>query len=187
MSVARSSNLTSKFQHSAFLWSALLTPITALGYPDGAPWGSAVPDAQENCAGCHFSRDPITNSADLLVEGLPEQVDAGANYEFVLSLNAPDMAVGGFQIVIDASSGESGLLSSADDDLEFAGAAIRSTQPQPSESGFVRWTLSWQAPHILSGPIYLYAAVIAANGDQSPFDDIIHYRSYRLTGRTTDP
>ena len=186
MSVERSSNLTSKTRQALLFLAAAHFPSLVFGYPDGAPWGAANPAAHENCGSCHFGTDPVMESEHLSVEGLPAQVEEGRKYDFVLSLTDPEMAVGGFQFVIDTSTGESGTLNSTDGELEFAGSAIRSVEPRSSELGEVRWTFSWLAPRNVVDPIYVYAAASAANNDQSPFGDIIHYRSFVLPVRTPE-
>ena len=57
------------FQMVLVLTVFLLSDARAL--PDGAPWGAANPAADQNCAACHFSVDPVLASDDVVIRGLP--------------------------------------------------------------------------------------------------------------------
>lgn len=149
----------------------------ALAFPDGAPWGAADPNAAENCATCHFDGEPVRNSKALSIEGLPERLSPDTLYELILRFENPDGAVAGFQILAWAGGQTAGTFASRAEHTEAVGAAIRSTAAVGND-GTVSWTVKWRTPHTVELPAVIHAAVLAANDDQSPLGDEVHFRSY---------
>jgi len=158
---------------------AAFTLNAAHAIPDGAPWGAANPAAEQNCATCHFGADPVYDSAALVIDGLPANPAPGANYELEIIFKDPDIVIAGFQLFAQAGDQQAGTLVSSVADVEFIGAAIRSTAPLGSDT-VVSWTIEWRAPDVITSPIVFYVAASAANDDGSPFGDTIHFRSYQL-------
>ena len=158
---------------AAFSWNA------ARAFPDGAPWGAANPAAEQNCATCHFGADPVRDSEALVIDGLPRQPAPGAIYELEIVFEDPDTVIAGFQLIAQAVDQQAGTFVSSVADVEFIGAAIRSTAPIRSDER-VSWAVEWRAPGVVASPIVFYVAASAANDDGSPFGDTIHFRSYKL-------
>lgn len=154
-----------------------LAGTAVLAYPEGAPWGAADPGAAENCGSCHYDYDPLFDSPTLSIEGLPEAVEPRKVYDLVVRLADVDAAVAGFQLLAVATAGEAGAFRSDDETVEALGAASRSVRPATLRDG-ASWTLTWRAPDEVQAPLQLYLAVSAANDDQSPFGDTIHYGHY---------
>jgi hypothetical protein len=157
----------------------LAFPAAAVAYPEGAPWGAAVPDAQENCSTCHFDYDAKPDSTSIRIDGLPKSPSAGETYEFVVRFEDPGAAVAGFQLLARASAGNSGTFSSPDAATETGDSAIRSTKPSINDDG-VAWRIAWTAPDTPGAIIHLFLAVTAANDDGSPFGDQVHFHSYSV-------
>lgn len=153
---------------------------SAHAYPDGAPWGASDPDATESCASCHYDYDPVMDSAAIAIEGLPESVMPGARYSLSVAFDAETAVTTGFQLTVRAAGGDGGAFTSSDDDIEVAGAAARSTSPKPA-GGPTRWLLEWEAPTVAFERIVFLVAASAANDDQSPLGDTIHYRAFDIT------
>jgi hypothetical protein len=152
----------------------------AHAFPDGAPWGAANPAAEQNCATCHFDADPVRDSESLVIIGLPLKPAPGTIYELEIIFEDPETVVAGFQLIAQAGNQQAGTFFSREAEVEFIGAAIRSTAPIRSD-GSVSWTVEWRAPTVIASPIVFYVAASAANDDGSPFADTIHFRFYRLT------
>ncbi len=154
---------------------ALAIAAAAFAYPDASPWGAANPAADESCGSCHYDYEAIAESQLLTVVGLPERPSPGERYplrvEFAAAEALDDAAVAGFQLLASA-----GYLEAIDADVETAGTALRSTAVREVRGG-VSWPLVWQAPTEVSA-VTFYAAASAANHDNSPFGDVIHYRRY---------
>lgn len=161
--------------------TAVLVPLAlcriAAAFPDGPPWGSANPAAEENCANCHFGDDPVENSETLTVTGLPADLANSGRYELWIRLAEPDAAVAGFQLFAATSAGDAGLMTADGDHVEAVGAAVRSIQPITVDN-VAAWSLTWQLPARVTLPVVLYVAASAANDDGSPLGDTIHYRQY---------
>ncbi len=151
----------------------------ARAFPDGAPWGAANPAAEQHCASCHFGADPVRDSVALVIEGLPPEPIPGATYALKIIFQDPDIVIAGFQLIAHAGHEQAGTFASSDANIEFIGAAVRSTAPTKDDEG-VSWAVDWHAPGELALPIVFYVAASAANDDESPFGDTIHYRSYSL-------
>jgi hypothetical protein len=166
------------FLFALILEACLSSDARAL--PDGAPWGAANPAADQNCAACHFGLDPVLASAALEIHGLPKKLEAGMTYDLTIAFESPDIVVAGFQLIAQASGQDVGTFTSSADDVEFIGSSIRSIKPLRM-IGRAVWEIQWHAPEKVSGPIDIYVAASAANDDQSPFGDTIHYASYRLS------
>lgn len=159
--------------------TAVCTWSAARAFPDGAPWGAADPEAEQSCATCHFDADPLRNSKALVIEGLPRQPAPGAVYPLAIILEDPDTVIAGFQLIALAVNQAPGTFASSVADVEFVGAAIRSTAPIRNENG-ISWAVDWHAPQLLGPSIVFHVAASAANDDGSPFGDTIHFRSYQL-------
>lgn len=167
---------------AAIVAAAALATGAARAFPEGAPWGAADPAAERSCASCHFESDPVMQSDRLSISGLPARAEPGRVYELALALSDPDAVITGFQLIADAVDRPAGAFLADGDGVELAefGAAVRSTAPRAADGGSV-WTLRWQAPSRIDADIVFHAAAAAANDDGSPFGDVIHFRSYRVS------
>ncbi len=163
----------------ALLLIAAFIMNAALAFPDGAPWGAANPAAEQHCATCHFGAEPVHESSALRVDGLPPRPAAGASYDLRIAFDDPEIVIAGFQLIAHASGQDAGTFVSNDTGVEFVGAAVRSVAPVRYDDG-VSWSIKWNAPGEIVSPIMFYVAASAANDDDSPFGDTIHYRSYRV-------
>ena len=163
-----------RWSNAAAAVTVLLPGACAWGiagaYPEGAPWGTAHPEAEEHCASCHYDYEPVAQSAALRLRDLPDRVQPGRSYPLELLFEAPDAVVSGFQIL--ASDGR---FESSAADIESRAEASRSTAVRRRDEGF-RWPLIWIAPDESGVTVSLYLAASSANDDQSPLGDRIHYR-----------
>ena len=154
---------------------ALAASSPAFGYPDASPWGAANPSAAEACSSCHYDYEPVTESEALGIDGLPDAAVPGETYRVVVRMTGVDAAVSGFQLITTA-----GTFSSDEAALEAAGNAIRSTTVAANR-GSVEWGFSWKPAEAPGETVEMYLAVSAANNDQSPFGDTIHYRRFVIS------
>ena len=159
--------------------AAALFVSTVLAYPDGAPWGSADPQAAENCGTCHFGAQPVLDSEAISVNGLPDRLEPGASYDLEVVFEDPAMAVAGFQMFAVAAGQEAGAFEASIDDVEIIGAAIRSIAPVKA-AGAVSWALRWSASDTLPGQATIHIAATAGNDDGSPLGDVVHFRTIDL-------
>lgn len=163
--------------HTALALAALCCAGSAHAYPEGAPWGAANPDADESCATCHFDADPVRDSAQLNLTGVPRDIEPGQRYELVLQFDATGAVVAGFQVVIRTGGAQAGTISAVSANVEAIGAAVRSTEPATANE-VIRWVFSWQAPAAIKAPVVFHTAALAGNDDGSPLGDTLHYRTF---------
>ena len=169
-------NRTSSSAAASLLFAGVLVAGIAAAYPDGAPWGSADPAAEETCASCHDDYDPVFDSDAITIEGLPESLRAGRSYPFTLVFESTMASTSGFQLLIRTTNDRPGELAAGANDIEVAGAAARSTSPRPID-GRVSWSLEWRTPNDVAGAVEFIIAASSANDDGSALGDTIHYRS----------
>lgn len=149
-------------------------PLPLMAYPDGAPWGSADPDAPETCSSCHFDGAPTSDSDAITMDGFPESVMAGDVYELVIAFAKPEGRIAGFLAVVSAGVFEVG------EGQEALANEVRSVVPVGSKVDAV-WTVKWRAPRELPAAVTIDIAANAGNDDHSPFGDEVHYRQYVLS------
>jgi len=164
--------MTAKITLAMTILVASLSMSAAVAFPEGAPWGAANPDAAEHCGSCHFGYDATLDSNTISIIGLPEVAIPGQAYELQVSFDDAEAVIAGFQSL--ATAGE---FQSETADIEYLGAAIRSTKPAPAGTGF-QWTLTWTAPELSDARVIIYVAVVAGNDDLSPFGDRAFFRTF---------
>jgi hypothetical protein len=154
----------------------------AWAYPDGAPWGASDPAADESCASCHYDYDPVEDSSAIAIDGLSDDISAGATYTLELRFAPADARIAAFQLTLRTAGDDPGAFVAGPDDVEMLGGAIRSSKPRTVDGG-VSWTVSWRAPDEPGTSVEFLVAASAANDDQSPFGDTIHYRAIRVLAK----
>lgn len=184
MSAAQLSSLTSKAKiglATGLLASFGVVPgyQVAGAYPEGAPWGAADPNDVGSCATCHFDKDTVHGSSSLTIAGLTEKLTPNTSYDLVVTFVNPGGVAAGFQMIAWAENQDAGFFSSECEDTETVGSKIRSTAPTIKE-GPVSWAVQWRTPPTKNTTIRIYLAAIAANHDQSPLGDRVHFRSYNI-------
>ncbi len=148
---------------------------------EGAPWGSADPDTFQSCAACHFDREPIGRSPSLMLAGLPEFAAPGETHELTLRLDVAGAPNAGFLL-----SATTGAFEAVDDYLETNANEIRSTKSTAPENGTVVWRFLWRAGDSAVEIVTFRAAANAADDDQSPFGDKIHFRKFEIFAAPAD-
>lgn len=143
--------------------------------PDGAPWGSADPNAAQNCASCHYDGEPILDSAAIKFEGVPDRYTLGSAYFVAVIFARTDIGHSG--LLVTASGGE---FSAGGGFLVENGNEIRSIRPKKAE-GDTKWHMLWHAPMAPIGSVTFYIAVNAGNDDQSSFGDVIHFKTVTVS------
>ena len=81
-----------------------------------------------------------------------------------------------------AENQSAGTFASQAADTETVGTAIRSTTVTKKD-GAVSWAVQWRTPTTIDTTVNIYVAASAANDDQSPLGDSIHFRSYEYPVR----
>jgi len=163
--------------------AGVLLASAALAFPEGGPWQAAA-DAG-GCSTCHFAGEPITASPALALAGLPQRIEPGRRYRLELRLADPELRAAGFLIAAHGAAGAAGRFVPADARSEANGHLARHTRAGtvPVAAGAGAWTLEWQAPASLSGPVRFEVWANAADDDRSPLGDRIHHRIWEVPAR----
>ena len=158
----------------------------AFGFPDGAPWDSV--SRKGGCAECHFGSPVQLDSESLQIIGRPDLIKPGLTYTLKVRFDQDEMARAGFLLSALDTEGPVGTFTSADKTTSTRKAQARSNLSGTAliRPGSAEWRLQWMAPANLINPVSFIIWANAANDDQSPFGDHIHYRTWRveLAGET---
>ena len=154
----------------------LIVPVFAMS--NGAP--------NFSCTMCHQDAKPIPPQ-DIVIKGLPKYYVPGKAYKITIEIKdvnkcTPAMvACGGF--ALQANAGKFKIVDKADTFI---------AHPTPSETyvthtkqGSMKrsWTVEWIAP-AKPAPVTFRIAVIAANGDGTPFGDSFGMKTFVLQPAT---
>ena len=154
----------------------LIVGVEALAYPNGAPWGAAQPTNPENCSSCHYDFEPVADSDQVLVDGLPARIQPGEPFALRLTLTDRHARTSGFQLLV--TSADDIAIDCDRERVECIVNGARSTATELLKDDKAVWELTLTPAG--SGPVTLTIAASAANDDQSPFGDRIHYREIQI-------
>ena len=157
-------------------------PIHADGPPEGHTGGFGEPTCQD----CHSENELNASGGVLGVEGVPATYQPGARYRIAVVLHSDDMGSAGFQAAFRFSDGELRGTQAGRLDPMDTRVVVRKSTPngieyvQHTETGshitqgeLAIWHFHWTAPGD-RGSVTLHVAANAANGDNSPFGDLIY-------------
>jgi hypothetical protein len=145
---------------------ALLIVVVTFAMSNGAPTLS--------CTQCHVDAKPIPPQ-DIVIKGLPKEYKPGQIYNItikILDVNKCNPAVmagcGGFAVHVSAGK----LIVTDPKDTMLAQNPIDGVYITHTEAGHMKreWHFAWKAPN-KPVPVTFKVAVIAANGDATPFGD----------------
>lgn len=168
-------------------WRLAAPPARAVVYASGPPAAHTGGFGEPTCQQCHTEFDLNLLGGRLEVEGLPEAYEPGRSYAVVVTLHSDQMESAGFQLSARFDGGgPAGKLSPVDarvavvdsTGVPYAQHTAGGTAPETHE--LARWTLEWVAPPS-GGRVVFHAAANSANGDNSPFGDLI-YTTERAVG-----
>lgn len=143
---------------------------------------------EETCRSCHFDYDLNWEDGNLTVNGIPEKIDAGSEYEIKILVEREDLGKAGFQMTARYADGrQAGTFQRSDNNrLAFTKAVPDSLQyiqhskegTEPVENGQNSWIINWKAPDTLADSVYFNITANAANNDQSEFGDWIYQQEF---------
>ena len=192
-------------QHSRLLVPALLlalAPIPVFAHSYGpAPRRTAAPgDDARACTACHtsFALNSGPGSVKILLQSGPVYIP-GIKQRIAVQVSDPAQQRWGFELSArlnsDLANSQAGDLTPVDNFTQVicvdAGPKPCSSGPQfiehtaagtrPGQKNGAIFQFDWTPPSTNAGPVTLYAAGNAANGDGTPGGDLIYTSSVQLT------
>lgn len=164
------------------LLTTLLLPAAVLAYSGGAPNGLTGAPGEGNCTQCHAGNG-LNDSAGLFQIGIPAVYEPGESYTITVLLGQPDQSRWGFELTDQGA----GSFSSVDGTTQVSGDYVKQTAAgtMNGTTGPVSWEFEWTAPDEFVGPVTLYAAGNAANGNGGTSGDYIHTTSMTIEESTS--
>lgn len=174
-------------------------------YPADPPPAHTGGFGEPTCHACHFEAEPNQPGGRLDLTGLPESYEPGASYTLTLVLTRPGQQAAGFQLAARVASGpragaQAGTLQTLDERTQNTTAGEKRVQYlHHTEKGTAllspdtaRWTFRWTAPPDSAAPaggdtVVFHIVANAADGDLSPFGDLIYTTTRKISRRTPDP
>lgn len=153
-------------------------------HADAPPPGHTGGFGEPTCRECHDEFE-LNLDGSLTVEGLPGSYRPGETYTVTLVLESEGMARAGFQAAVRYASGARAGTSAGSLTPIGATVVVRTEPDGPTlvqhapgalwtDGGAASWSFAWTAPAAAGGPVALHVAANSANGDDSPFGDIVY-------------
>lgn len=165
-------------------------PVYGDTYPEHLTGAFTGGFGEETCRSCHFDYDLNPDGGSLSVSGIPSELSAGELIDINITVERDEMGAAGFQLSARYEDGsQAGKFKIGDNDrIMFSDAVPDSLQyvqhsnegTNPSAENKNSWTVRWEAPESLKGPVIFNITSNAANGDQSEFGDYIYARELRV-------
>ena len=163
----------------------LLLPLQALTNGKGAPGSNTGARGNATCAsdGCHDSAD-LNGGPGSITITTPDTYTPGGTMNFTVKVEQGSQSRFGFQATVRPVNdpfrftGELAL----GNDTDFADAVQRyiTHDDAVSGDGSSEWTFQWTAPTDDVGPIRIYAAGVAANGNGLRTGDFVYTDSLTI-------
>lgn len=154
--------------------------LAAASHAAGPPAAHTGGFGEPTCLQCHSEYDLNALGGRVDLEGLPAAYEPGRSYAVVVALHSSEMAAAGFQMAARFEDGSpAGTLAAGEPrvavvdstGVPYAQHAPGGTKPESAE--LARWTVRWVAP-AAGGRVLFHVAANSANGDDSPFGDLIY-------------
>lgn len=174
-------------------------------YPADPPPAHTGGFGEPTCHACHFEAPPNPPGGTLALTGLPETYRPGESYMLMLVLARAGQQAAGFQLAARFATGphagaQAGTLRPLDERSSLTSAGGQSVQYlHHTEAGTTlqlpdtaRWAFEWTAPPAGAVPaggddVIFHLVANAADGDLSPFGDLIYTTTQQLPRGTARP
>lgn len=139
---------------------------------------------EETCRSCHFDYNLNPEEGKLTVSGFEDKVSAGQQVQIQINVEREELGAAGFQLSARYENGKQAgnfelgnnerimFSKSVPDSVQYLQHTGEGSKPGTNNSQ--TWTVTWEAPDSVAGPVIFNLAVNAANGDQSEFGDFIY-------------
>lgn len=153
--------------------------VVARAHAEMPPPGHTGGFGEPTCQTCH-AEFPLNEPGGVLrLEGLPRAYHPGREYPLTVVLEVPETIRAGFQLSSRTAAGDQagtwGLPSPSVSVVDSAGVSYAfgtEVAGKPESPDRAVWTVHWTAPR--SGLVHFHLAANSANGDDSPFGDLVY-------------
>jgi hypothetical protein len=176
-----------------------------IAYPAYPPPAHTGGFGEPTCHACHFEAEPNTPGGSLSLAGIPDSYLPGESYRLTVVLVRPGMLNAGFQLAAryatgpraGAQAGElrplderSVLTTAGEPGVQYLHHTETGTEVEGPDTA--RWHFEWIAPVEGSHPagngaVVFHLAANAADGDTSPFGDLVYTASQELARGAPGP
>ncbi len=168
-------------------------PVAA-PHAEGPPPGHTGGFGEPTCQSCHtdsYLNDPL---GTLEVTGFGPSYTPGKTYTLTVQLDVEETEAAGFQAALRVADGPgegspAGVPRAIDPRTVVKTSESRvlyiqhTREGSPADGRTARWTFEWTAPEAGGESVILNVAANSANGDASPFGDLIYTTELRTTPR----
>lgn len=172
------------------IWSSREEPteIIPTTYPEHLVGAFTGGFGEETCHSCHFDYDLNWDEGSLMVNGIPDKIEAGHQYEIEIQVEREGLEKAGFQMSARYPDGRQAgsfevsenerimFTKEVPDSVQYLQHSEKGTEP--ADKGYQSWMFSWKAPEELVDSVYFNISANAANGDQSEFGDWIYRQEF---------
>ncbi len=177
-------------------WPAPGVSVDPVPFLTNPPIGHTGGFGEPTCQACHTDAALNHPDAELAIEGVPAQYTPGGVYRITVSVEGTGQGRNGFEASMRYADGpprglQAGHLSATDrrvlirsdtlTGVEYASHTDIGAEPTAPERG--EWVVEWTAPRGRDA-VVLHVAGNSANGDNSPFGDLIHTLERTTRGAT---
>lgn len=162
----------------------------AVLHAEGPPPGHTGGFGEPTCVACHNAFPLNPEEGRLALDGLPGVVDPGERYALTVTLDVEGTVLAGFQLSARTPDGaQAGRFESPDPRVavttpeagrvEYAHTTLEGSRSVQGDRA--TWTVLWEAPRN-PGTVVFNLASNSADGDNSPFGDLVFALERRIDG-----
>ena len=158
--------------------------VRAVPTAEGPPPGFTGGFGEQSCVACHVGSDINAFGGRVVVEGVPEVYEPGAEYLLTVVLEAEGTEAAGFQITSRYAGGArwgrnagrlvpTGARVAVTDSAGVSYVHQSRVGSETRSSDGSSWSVVWIAPSE-GGPITISVAANSGNADNSPLSDLVY-------------
>lgn len=174
-------------------------PLAATAFKEGPYPNVTGGFGEQSCHVCHLDNPINAPGGRLDIDGAPPTYAAGQTYQITITIARDGLRRGGFEIAARFARGkqkgrQAGTWRPIDARVQLIPGAVDKSLTfvqhtlagsRAPAAGMNQWTIEWEAPAVVAGPVQFNVAANAANNDDSPLGDYIYVNAVRSApGRT---
>ena len=170
-------------------------PLAATAFKEGPYPNVTGGFGEQSCHVCHLDNPVNAPGGRLDIAGVPATYAAGQTYQITIAIARDGLRRSGFEIAARFAGGKQKgrqagtwrpidvrvqlIPGAVDKSLTFVQHTLAGSRAPAA--GTNQWTIQWEAPPVVAGPVQFNVAANAANNDDSPLGDYIYVKTVRST------